>query len=73
MMPGSRELYKVGAGVHLKTRVDPGFFFFLGGGGDGLELRGSGPPVPNPGLYMVIIQKIFKTKEKMRWRDTKAG
>ena len=46
------------------------FFFFLGGGGEGLELRGSGPQVPNPGLCMVIILKIFKMKEKMHWRDT---
>ena len=46
-----------------------GISFFLGGG-EGVELRGSGPQVPNPGLCMVIILKIFKMKEKMRWRDT---
>ena len=45
------------------------FFFFGGGGGEGVELRGSGPQVPNPGLCMVIILKIFKMKEKMRWRS----
>ena len=45
-------------------------FLFLRGGGGGDELRGSGPPVPNPGLCMVIILKIFKMKEKMHWRDT---
>ena len=46
------------------------FFFFGGGGGEGLELMGSGLQVPNPGLCMVIILKIFKMKEKMHWRDT---
>ena len=78
MMPGSRKLSKVGAGrggVHLQTRAGPDsrdffFFFFFWGGGEGVELRGSGPPVPNPGLCMVIILKIFKMKEKMSWRDT---
>ena len=74
MMPGSRKLSKVGAGgggFHLQTRVGPDSrdFFFLRGG-EGMELRGSGPPVPNPGLCMVIILKIFKMKEKMHWRDT---
>ena len=70
-MPGSRKLSEVG-GVHLQTRVGPDSrdFFFLRGGGEGVELRGSGPPVPNPGLCMVIILKIFKMKEKMGWRDT---
>ena len=73
MMPGSRKLSKVGGGggggFHLQTRVGPDSrdFFSLRGG---VELRGSGPPVPNPGLCMVIILKIFKMKEKMRWRDT---
>ena len=68
MMPGSRKLSKVGEG----GVQNQGIFFFLGGGGggEGLELRGSGPQVPNPGLCMVIILKIFKMKEKMHWRDT---
>ena len=71
MMPGSRKLSKVGAGGgpppdQGRSRFK-GFLFFLGGG---VELRGSGPPVPNPGLCMIIILKIFKMKEKMCWRDT---
>ena len=69
MMPGSRKLSKVG-GVHLQTRVGPDSRDFLFKGGEGVESRGSGPSVPNPGLCMVIILKIFKMKEKMRWRDT---
>ena len=66
MMPGSRKLSKEGevGGGGPESRD----FFF--GGGEGLELRGSGPQVPNPGLCMVIILKIFKMKEKMHWRDT---
>ena len=60
MMPGSRKLSKVGEGGGSRIKG----FFFLGGGGEGLELRGSGPQVPNPGLCMVIILKIFKMKEK---------
>ena len=71
MMPGSRKLSKVGGGPppdQGRSRFK-GFLFFKGGG-EGVELRGSGPPVPNPGLCMVIILKIFKMKEKMPWRDT---
>ena len=76
-MPGSRKLSKVGGGGgggdpppdQGRSRLK-GFLFFKGGGGEGVELRGSGPPVPNPGLCMVIILKIFKMKEKMRWKDT---
>ena len=68
MMPGSRKLSKVGEGGG-GSRIK-GFFFFFFGGGEGLELRGSGPQVPNPGLCMVIILKIFKMKEKMHCRDT---
>ena len=60
-----------GGGLHPQTRVGPDSRdFFFKGGGEGVELRGSGPPVPNPGLCMVIILKIFKMKEKMHWRDT---
>ena len=70
MMPGSRKLSKVGEGGGGGGSRIKGFFFFFGGGGEGLELRGSGPQVPNPGLCMVIILKIFKMKEKMHWRDT---
>ena len=74
MMPGSRKLSKVGEGGGGPESQNQGifffFFFFWGGGGEGLELRGSGPQVPNPGLCMVIILKIFKMKEKMHWRDT---
>ena len=63
MMPGSRKLSKVGVGG---PPPDQGRSRFndLFGGGEGVELRGSRPPVPNPGLYMVIILKIFKMKEK---------
>ena len=74
MMPGSRKLSKVGAGGGGGPPPDQGRSRFKGflflRGGEGVELRGSGPPVPNPGLCMVIILKIFKMKEKMRWRDT---
>ena len=64
MMPGSRKLSKVGeGGGGVQNHRIKGFFFFWGGG-EGLELRGSGPQVPNPGLCMVIILKIFKMKEK---------
>ena len=75
MMPGSRKLSKVGEGGGGVSRITESrdfffFFFWGGGGGEGLELRGSGPQVPNPGLCMVIILKIFKMKEKMHWRDT---
>ena len=68
-MPGSRKLSKVGEGGGVQNQ---GIFFFFwgGGGGEGLELMGSGPQLPNPGLCMVIILKIFKMKEKMHWRDT---
>ena len=59
----------VGRGGGPESR-DFFFFFFFFGGGEGLELRGSGPQVPDPGLCMVIILKIFKMKEKMHWRDT---
>ena len=68
MMPGSRKLSKVGEGGGGVQ--NQGIFFFFLGGGEGLELRGSGPQVPNPGLCMVIILKIFKMKEKMHCRDT---
>ena len=70
MMPGSRKLSKVGEGGGSRIKGFFFFFFFWGGGGEGLELMGSGPQVPNPGLCMVIILKIFKMKEKMHWRDT---
>ena len=69
MMPGSRKLSKVGEGGGGGSRIKGIFFFFLGGG-EGLELMGSRLQVPNPGLCMVIILKIFKMKEKMHWRDT---
>ena len=73
MMPGSRKLSKVGAGGggpptdQGRSRFK-GFLFLRGG--RVVKLRGSRPPVQNPGLCMVIILKIFKMKEKMRWRDT---
>ena len=70
MMPGSRKLSKVGEGGGGGVQNQGIFFFFFLGGGEGLELMGSGPQVPNPGLCMVIILKIFKMKEKMHWRDT---
>ena len=69
MISGSRKLSKVGEGGGVQNQ-GIFFYFFIGGGGEGLELRGSGPQVPNPGLCMVIILKIFKMKEKMHWRDT---
>ena len=67
MMPGSRKLSKVGGGGPPQDQGRSrfkGFLFF--GGGEGVELRGSGPQVPNPGLCMVIILKIFKMKDCMR-------
>ena len=70
MMPGPRKLSKVGEGGGGVQNQGISFFLFFFGGGGG---RGSGPQVPNPGLCMVIILKIFKMKEKMRWRDTLPG
>ena len=72
MMPGSRKLSKVGGGDppsrpgKVQIQGISFFFFFFFGGGEGVELRGSGPQVPNPGLCMVIMLKIFKMKDCMR-------
>ena len=60
MMPGSRKLSKLGEGGGGVQNQGISFFlfsFFWGGGG--VELRGSGPQVPNPALCMVIILQRF--------------
>ena len=69
MMPGSRKLSKVGAGgggggVHPQTRVGPDSrdFFFLRGGGGGIE--GVRTPSPKPWFVHGNYTEDFQNERK---------